>query len=200
MVEWDPEGEGAGGVSWGKFRSAVVGCGGALEKKMSLGGRGRGRGRSSATAGRTPSPPAGSLRRLLSDRRSEVIDPPPVQEEYPASWDVFSVLASASPLEALAERCNWLGHCPADDVWFGQALMGRGIPESTLTDWLENPLVTVPPLPPPSYGDPFPSREYIFGAVRDMDTASCLKRLLDIYDHKLSSLDYKQGRCRCALS
>ena len=51
------------------------------------------------------------------------------------------VHGSASPFEALAERCNWLQASIETDA-FGKALVASGIPLPTLTDeWFNDPQV-----------------------------------------------------------
>ena len=51
-----------------------------------------------------------------------------------------AVHASASPLEGLAERTNWLGIAVADDP-FGKVLLAAGIPEETIKKWSSDPQV-----------------------------------------------------------
>jgi hypothetical protein len=51
------------------------------------------------------------------------------------------VHASASPIEGLFERLNWLGQDPATDV-YGQELIGAGIPVETIREWSSDPAVT----------------------------------------------------------
>ena len=52
------------------------------------------------------------------------------------------VHASASPLEGLAERMNWLQLAPRDDG-FGMALLGAGVPEGTIKAWSVDPQVAL---------------------------------------------------------
>ena len=49
--------------------------------------------------------------------------------------------ASASPFEALAERCNWLRASISKDA-FGKGLLASGIPLPMLTkEWFNDPQV-----------------------------------------------------------
>merc|ERR1719428_2505435 len=50
------------------------------------------------------------------------------------------VHASASPFEGMAERMNWLGARCAEDG-FGQAMLGAGISEDTISAWSVDPQV-----------------------------------------------------------
>jgi hypothetical protein len=52
------------------------------------------------------------------------------------------VHASASPLEGLAERMNWLGVALEDDD-FGKALLAKGVSSHTILQWAADAQVTV---------------------------------------------------------
>jgi hypothetical protein len=54
------------------------------------------------------------------------------------------VHASASPFEALAERCNWLGADFATDP-YGAELVAAGVPVETLKAWSVDPQVRSQP-------------------------------------------------------
>jgi hypothetical protein len=101
-----------------------------------------------------------------------------------------AVHASASPLEGLAERCNWLSTTPSEDS-FGKALLARGIPESTILNWMDDPDITFPP----STANGSRKKGSLFDDVEDMDSAACMQRLLSIYDDELFS---KNGDGACA--
>ena len=73
------------------------------------------------------------------------------------------VHASASPFEALAERCNWLGADVGADA-FGAALVACGVPVETLKAWSTDPRV---PLGDGAVGS-------IFDALEDRDAHDCL--------------------------
>jgi len=102
-----------------------------------------------------------------------------------------SVHASASPLEGLAERCNWLSTTPSEDS-FGRALLSRGIPVSHLLKWMDDPTIT---FPPPTING---SRKTgsLFDDVEDMDSSICMSRLLSIYDDEFFSKE-GEGACSC---
>ena len=77
--------------------------------------------------------------------------------------------ASASPLEGLAEKVNWLERKPENDA-FGKALLEAGISQETIEAWSVDPRVLLPP-----DGQVEGS---IFDAVEDMDVQDCLAKLL----------------------
>lgn len=101
-----------------------------------------------------------------------------------------TVHASASPLEGLAERCNWLSTTPSEDS-FGKALLARGIPESTILNWMDDPDITFPP----STADGSRKKGSLFDDVEDTDSAACMQRLLSIYDDELFSKIGEGGVC-----
>jgi len=72
--------------------------------------------------------------------------------------------ASASPFEGLVERINWLGASLSQDS-FGQALLARQIPLTTLMSWIEDPPIE------------FDGRKgSLFDLLEDLDVGSCLER------------------------
>jgi len=91
-----------------------------------------------------------------------------------------AVHASASPLQGLIERCNWLPREVRDDE-YGQILLRKGIPEPIILSWFKNSRVNHPSSQP---GEAMQSRE-IFDIVKGMNTGECTKSLLRIYDNEL---------------
>ena len=127
----------------------------------------------------------GSLRHTIMKRYKELgLDIEP-------STGNNAVHASASPLEGLAERCNWLSTTPSEDS-FGRALLARGIPESLLLKWMDDPTITFPP----STVDGSRKTGSLFDDVEDMDSSSCMQRLVQIYDTELFSKE-GEGACSC---
>lgn len=53
-----------------------------------------------------------------------------------------AVHASASPFEAFAECCNWLG-AAIDELPFGKALLDAGITEDVIKSWTVDPQVCI---------------------------------------------------------
>jgi hypothetical protein len=51
-------------------------------------------------------------------------------------------MASGSPLEALAERCNWIGMRIENDL-YGRALMLANCSVPVVRDWLTNPVISI---------------------------------------------------------
>mmetsp|Transcript_29751 Transcript_29751/g.65933 ORF Transcript_29751/g.65933 Transcript_29751/m.65933 type:complete len:94 (-) Transcript_29751:475-756(-) len=93
----------------------------------------------------------------------------------------------------MAERCNWLSRTPAEDD-FGRALLGRGIPERKILEWMDDPAITFPP----STKDGSRKTGSVFDDVEDMDSSRCMQRLVQIYDDELfSNLD---SGCACVMS
>ena len=77
--------------------------------------------------------------------------------------------ASASPLEGLAERLNWLESDLAADS-FGAALLTAGVTRETIAAWSVDPQVGVPE----------GGKRSLFDFVEDTDVEECLKRLLSV--------------------
>jgi hypothetical protein len=74
------------------------------------------------------------------------------------------VHASASPFEALSERCNWLGASLNED-FFGKAMLASGVPLPKLKEWCEDPAV-----------DFEGKKQSLFDLLEDMDGGACLKK------------------------
>jgi len=79
------------------------------------------------------------------------------------------VHASASPLEGLAEKTNWLRKNIADEA-FGKALLSSGVPLETIEAWRLDPGAIV------AQGDS--TKKSIWDFVEDMDADECLASLL----------------------
>jgi nucleoside diphosphate kinase len=81
------------------------------------------------------------------------------------------VHASASPFEAMAERCNWLeGKLEEDD--FGKAMLAAGIDAEWATAGCVDPQVTL---------DADGKKGSLFDSVEDQDCAACLETLKGLY-------------------
>jgi hypothetical protein len=78
------------------------------------------------------------------------------------------VHASASPLEALFERMNWLGVDPATDT-FGAGLIASGISVETLRAWSQDPSVAFEG-----------NKQSLFDLHEDLDASACLKRAVAV--------------------
>jgi hypothetical protein len=102
--------------------------------------------------------------------------------------------ASNSPLEALSERCTWLGRSISQDA-FGRALLGRGIPESTIRNWLDDtPLIRLP-------GEQKEKQQLtLFQFVEQMDSSECMGRLVELYDQELFGSTSNGTNCNCVVS
>lgn len=127
----------AQGLSWADFRRDVLGA------------------TDPATA------PAISLRGRVYDRWQELGLP------APPSAGQNAVHASASPLEATAERCNWLGRKVQEDPFAAQ-LLGSGVS----LEWVEAAI-----LDPQVKLDASEGHGSLFDAVRGMDAGGCARRL-----------------------
>eukprot|EP00419_Tripos_fusus_P024836 CAMPEP_0172707794 /NCGR_PEP_ID=MMETSP1074-20121228/50182_1 /TAXON_ID=2916 /ORGANISM="Ceratium fusus, Strain PA161109" /LENGTH=392 /DNA_ID=CAMNT_0013530653 /DNA_START=48 /DNA_END=1226 /DNA_ORIENTATION=- len=82
------------------------------------------------------------------------------------------VHASASPLEALAERANWLGVAIEKD-YFGKAMLASGIPMGTIKAWCEDPAVSFEG-----------KKQSLFDLLEDLDGRHCLTKSVDILSSK----------------
>lgn len=71
--------------------------------------------------------------------------------------------ASASPLEALAERANWLGASVEKDA-FGRALLAAGLSQATVESWFSDPQVTVDG-----------KKQSLFDTLEDQDSGDVLR-------------------------
>jgi len=74
------------------------------------------------------------------------------------------VHASASPLEALAERANWLGAPIAND-FYGRAMLAQGIPLRMIQEWTDDPAVNFEG-----------KKQSVFDLLEDLDSRDCLKK------------------------
>jgi len=72
--------------------------------------------------------------------------------------------ASASPFEALAERCNWLGVSLEHDA-HGRAMLALGLPAGLIKTWFDDPAV-------PFQG----KRQSLFDLLEDLNSRECLKK------------------------
>jgi len=80
--------------------------------------------------------------------------------------------ASASPLEGLCERMNWLGYKADRDSW-GKALLAAGVRPKTIKEWSLDPVVT--------YGEKLnPTSKSIWDTVEDMDSQKCIDECVEI--------------------
>lgn len=80
------------------------------------------------------------------------------------------VHASASPLEGLAEKTNWLGMKIEKDA-FGKALLDSGIPQQVLEEWSVDPRIK---LPAGEMGS-------IFDYLEDTDVDECLEKMVALH-------------------
>jgi len=79
------------------------------------------------------------------------------------------VHASASPFEGLAEKMNWLQVKPSEDA-FGAAIIGDGLDEATLKEWILDPVV--------KYSAD--SKGSLFDALEDSDVDACAAKLKEL--------------------
>lgn len=80
--------------------------------------------------------PVGSIRKTISTQYN------PLGLDSKPNTGNNGVHASASPLEGLAERMNWLGKSMEEDD-FGKALLAKGIGKATIREWAADAQVTV---------------------------------------------------------
>lgn len=80
-----------------------------------------------------------------------------------------SIHASASPFEALAERCNWLSASVEEDN-FGSQLLSSGLSKDVILAWSVDPQVNI--------GDG--KKGGLFDQVEDLDTGRCIERCVDL--------------------
>ena len=78
------------------------------------------------------------------------------------------VHASASPLEGLAERANWLKASVSKDA-FGKCALAKGVPRKTLDSWFVDPQVSHPG-----------GKGSVFDLFEDMDADECLAAMLTV--------------------
>lgn len=80
------------------------------------------------------------------------------------------VHASASPLEGLAEKTNWLQRKIAKDS-FGKALLDSGLSKKVIEEWSLDAQVTLPD----------GKKGSIFDYLEDLDAEPCLEKMMDLY-------------------
>lgn len=121
-------------LSWHDFRSKVLG----------------------ATDPNSAEP--GSLRATINNnwRNLGMLSAPTIRDN--------GVHASASPLEAMRERANWLEASIEDDN-FGRALAAAGVPFDTQREWLDDPQV-----------EWHRSQSSLFDLLEDLDAGTCLEK------------------------
>lgn len=76
--------------------------------------------------------------------------------------------ASASPLEALAERVNWLGRCLREDP-FGRALLSAGVRFDCIKAWTDDPAVNFEG-----------KKQSLFDLLEDLDGKDCIQKSIEI--------------------
>jgi len=114
------------------------------------------------------SAPAGSLRGTLFSKWKDLgLAAQPTTSNN-------GVHASASPLEALVERCNWLGCIYSSDI-YGKELMRSGILLKQLHEWSADPQVTW-------RSGGIDQTSSIFDALEGLDADRCLVRCQMIAD------------------
>jgi len=91
-----------------------------------------------------------------------------------------AVHASASPFEALAEKCNWLGMKAEDDATFGVPLL-KVLDKKTFDDWSKDPAVTYGPT------SEFSIKKSVFDSVEDTDSDYCLALLTMMYTQQTAA-------------
>ncbi len=101
-----------------------------------------------------------------------------------------AIHASASPLEALAERCNWCSQAIQQDQ-FGTMLLGKGIPEASITEWCDNIAVRLPTKSETSGH----KKDMVFDIVEDLSTHECIEKLVGVYDYELFADIPQRSRC-----
>merc|ERR1711924_397710 len=79
------------------------------------------------------------------------------------------VHGSASPIEALFERANWLQQDMAADV-YGESLVAAGIPVATLQEWSGDPAVEFEG-----------TKQSLFDLHEDLDAPECTARALQVF-------------------
>jgi len=102
------------------------------------------------------------------------------------------VHGSASPLEGLREKENWLGKSILEDA-FGRALAEQGLTKILLKEvYFNDPIVKLP-------GGT--EKMSLFDAVEDLDAKECLDMLVAIYDTELKDAEQERdcSDCSCVL-
>ena len=108
----------------------------------------------------------GSIRRAILDQWKSL------QLKAEPNVGDNGVHASASPFEAFAERCNWLGASPEMDA-FGAAALAEGVPPETLAAWSLDPTVA------------FEGKNAsLFDLLEDLSAKDCLQKMAAINSPK----------------
>jgi len=132
---------------------------------------------------------AGSIRRVLYESYEDF----DINTE-PRTETGNGLHASLSPLEALAEQCNWLQR-NVNQVDYGRCLLGHGVPKSVILDWCDNLKVKLPEME---------RGKKAFEVVRDLDSTPCTGRLVGLYDYELfgdnEGQDGRCSSCNCIIS
>lgn len=124
----------------------------------------------------------GSLQQIISSKYRELgLDSAPTEVDN-------VIHASASPLEGLSERMNWCSRKVYQDD-YGRILLGRGIPESRILDWVSGEAVV-----DVKNGGKMTN---VFDLVKDMDSKECADKLTEFYDYELFGPGRKARRRRC---
>ncbi|CAE8717221.1 unnamed protein product [Polarella glacialis] len=122
--------------------------------------------------------PGSSLRNIVYSKWEEL-----GLQAQPDTGD-NGVHASASPFEALAERCNWLRASVGRDS-FGKALLASDISMKTIKDWSQDPLVEFEG-----------GKKSLFDLMEDLDGSECLKKAAAIEPpDNLPRLIQQDGLC-----
>lgn len=79
------------------------------------------------------------------------------------------VHASASPFEAMAERCNWVGASVQSDV-YGRGMIAAGVPVETIVAWSSDPQVKSGA-----------GKSSLFDLLEDMNAGDCLAKSAAIH-------------------
>lgn len=129
----------------------------------------------------------GSLRQIIHSKYKELhLDSVPTE--------IHNVIhASASPLEGLSERMNWCSKKVHQDE-YGRILLGRGIPESHINNWISGIEV--------ADAENTGKITSIFNIVKYTDAKECAEKLTNIYDVELFGTSQKEspkGGC-CTIS
>ena len=149
-------------LNWDDFNINIIGVGNPCDSKV------------------------GSLSRKIFDQYERLgLDKQPTNEN-----GVIHV--SSSPLEGLAERCNWFSRDIGEDE-YGRVLLGRGIPERVIENWFKNSLINVNAiqLESPESSTRVSRRrdmQHIFSLVNGMGALECTEKLVSLYDDELSDL------------
>lgn len=110
--------------------------------------------------------PEDSIRRRLLPQIDSSVE---VQAALVNDQEDNFIHASASPLEAMFERLNWVGRDSIELDHFGSQLLEAGIPSETILNWRGDPTVTFE-------GSP----QSLFDVHENMDTIPCIRKCVDV--------------------